>query len=738
MCNLRKLLFFVFTFCLFVPLQATVVSESVQLIQRVLPGHSNDFIVQQIPSENGKDVFEIESKNGKIILRGNNGVSVATAFNWYLKEFALVSYDWMAIKPLSFAGKLPFPSHKIRKTSWAEQRFINNTCTFGYTFPYWDWNQWQRFIDWMAMNGINRPLMQAGQEAVWLKVWESFGMSDLEVRTYFSGPAHLPWHRMTNMDKWGGPLPISYIHGQCELQKKILDRSRALGMKPILSAFAGHIPIQLQTIFPSAKITPIKPGWGKMDIEYTTFFLDPTDSLFAEIQKRFLIEQEKLYGTDHLYSADPFNEIPPPSWEAEFLANVGKTIYHTMSAVDKNAIWYQMSWTFYHDSKHWTQPRLAAMINAVPKGKLIFLDYVCEEVEYFRKSDNFHGAPFIWNYLGNFGGNTYLVAPVNKVLSRISKINTIQNCVGVGSTLEGLNINPEIYEMVFEMPWRNSAINIDNLFSDYADRRTGNKDKSVEDAWIMLRKNVLLDSAVAIKCHSVVYQVSPIMDLNKNFWTTNPRFPYKNYQLADALNKMFQANEKSRQSDGYQFDVVNLTRQVLGNYGMVLYDKMLDAYQQKDLAKFRLYSKSFLNLGFEIDSLLATRHEFLLGKWLLDARNWGTDASEKAYYERNAREIITTWHKAGGGLVDYANRQWNGLIRSYYLPRWVEFLNRLDDSLQKNQPYDEKSFKKWCIGFEQKWVNTPSSGFAEIEKGDAVKQAQDLFGKYENELMIQN
>jgi len=715
--------------------ESMTIRESKALIQRVLEKHTNDFLLKEIPTENGRDVFEVATQNGKIALSGNNAVSIATAFNWYLKETAHVSYDWQAIHPLTIPGNLPLPVARTHKTCSATQRFFNNTCTFGYTFAYWKWEQWQRFIDWMAMNGVNRPLMLAGQEAVWLEVWKSFGITDTAVRSYFSGPAHLPWHRMANMDKWGGPLPVSYIEGQKVLQQQILKRSRALGMKPILSAFAGHVPEQLKTLRPSAKITQIEPGWGGLEAKYTTYFLDPTDSLFGEIQKRFLQEQKKLYGTDHLYSADPFNEITPPSWEPDYLAKVGKTIYETISQTDRDAIWYQMSWTFYNDSTHWTRPRLASMIHAVPKGKLVFLDYNCEEEEFFRKSDNFYGAPFVWCYLGNFGGNTHLVAPINKVVNRLGSLSYGTGCVGVGSTLEGINVNPEIYETVLEMPWRSDeVVNVDTLISHYAERRAGANDKAVIESWQLLRQHVLVDTAVGIWNHCVVFQVSPVMDLTKAFWSTNPKIPYRNADLAIALNRMFQANTDSRKTDAYRFDVVNLTRQVLGNYGTVLYHKMMEAYNRKNLIDFRKYSGDFLQLGKEIDGLLATRHEFLLGKWLADARSWGATPAEKVYYERNAREIVTTWHKAGGGLTDYSNRQWNGLVGSYYMPRWIEFVSRLDTALSVDKAFDDKAFAAWCTTFEQNWVNTPSTGYSDTETGDAVKLAFELFGKYKLQL----
>ena len=100
--------------------------------------------------------------------------------------------------------------------------------------PFYHWDQWERLVDWMALQGINLPLAQNGNEYVWQKVWRDYGLSDDEIRTFFTGPAHLPWNRMLNIDWWQGPLPQSYIDAQHDLQQKIVARERELGMSPVL------------------------------------------------------------------------------------------------------------------------------------------------------------------------------------------------------------------------------------------------------------------------------------------------------------------------------------------------------------------------------------------------------------------------------------------------------------------------------------------------------------------------
>ena len=63
------------------------VQASYALVKRIIPQQAESFIIEPLQQQNGKDVFEIESPNNKIILRGNNGVAVASALYYYLTEY---------------------------------------------------------------------------------------------------------------------------------------------------------------------------------------------------------------------------------------------------------------------------------------------------------------------------------------------------------------------------------------------------------------------------------------------------------------------------------------------------------------------------------------------------------------------------------------------------------------------------------------------------------------------------
>lgn len=207
------------------------------------------------------DVFEIDSKDNQVVLRGSSGSALATAFGHYLRYYTHSDFHWENGGSYSFEAfptaveALPVPSEKERVVFLAKLRYYQNTCTASYSFVWKSWSQWEMEIDWAAMNGYNLPLAFTGQEIVWKKLWQSYGVSDTGLQQYFSGPAFLAWQRMANIRAFAGPLSDSWINQQADLQRNILNRYADLGMTPVLPAFNGVVPEEMKTLYPTANIT---------------------------------------------------------------------------------------------------------------------------------------------------------------------------------------------------------------------------------------------------------------------------------------------------------------------------------------------------------------------------------------------------------------------------------------------------------------------------------------------------
>ncbi len=88
------------------------------LIGRVTPGYERQYVLERIPADpaTGEDVFEIDSdKKGKVVLRGNNPVALASAFHWYLKYTCGAQLSWFGDQ-LNLPERLPRPARKERRT----------------------------------------------------------------------------------------------------------------------------------------------------------------------------------------------------------------------------------------------------------------------------------------------------------------------------------------------------------------------------------------------------------------------------------------------------------------------------------------------------------------------------------------------------------------------------------------------------------------------------------------------
>lgn len=379
----------------------TQAEAAFDVIKRTIPQHAHLFhitINDELPQHtfrlfkvNESDIVEIEATSGVIACKG---------FGHYLKYYcnSHISWDGNRIK-------LPDRLPDVNVTETSPSRFIyyQNVCTWSYSFAWYDWKQWQRHIDWMALQGITLSLAP-NQELVWDRVYTELGLTRTEIDDHFAGPAFFAWQRMGNIRGWGGTLPNQFKRWSSILQKQIIAALRNLGITVALPAFAGHVPVAFQRIFPNATLTPVD-RWNRFpDAFCCPLFIDPTDPLFKRVGELFLTKIIEEYGgTNHIYFSDPFNEINPRLSSADYLASAANGIYETMKSVDDKAVWLLQAWMFVKNP-FWSDDLLRSFLTAVPLGRLLVLDLQSELFPQYSRTKSFYGQPFIWCMLHNFGG----------------------------------------------------------------------------------------------------------------------------------------------------------------------------------------------------------------------------------------------------------------------------------------------------------------------------------------------
>jgi alpha-N-acetylglucosaminidase len=701
---------------------------SLAFIRRIVPERAQRFVVEELLTKEKADVFEIESRNNLIVLRGNNGVAIASALYYYLTHFCHCQITWNGTN-LNIPKDLPPVSKKIHQSSPYQYRYYLNYCTFNYSMSWWDWKRWEKEIDWMALHGINMPLAVTGEEYTWYMVYKEMGFSDPELQSFFSGPAYFSWFWMGNLDGWGGPLPLSWMKSHEELQKQIVQRERELGMKPVLPAFTGHVPAAFKSRFPNAKLKATNWKNGFAD----TYILDPEDSLFGLIGKKFLQKQTSLYGTDHLYSADTFNENEPPSDDSVYLAKLSDHLYQSMKAADSGSVWVMQGWLFYSDRKFWKAPQIRALLDAVPDQHMILLDLAAEIEPVWKRTNAFYGKPWIWNMVHNFGGNISMFGRMDGVAAGPAAAlhdSTSGKLVGIGLTMEGIEQNPVLYELLTQQVWQDHSVDLKQWLEFYTVNRYGILDSNAVKAWEILRQTAYNGKTIRDGAESIITG-RPTFD-SSTVWTRT-RLNYNSRELLPAWSLMIEAAGVCKNSDGFQYDLVDLTRQVLANYADSIHAQLVRAYRKKDLIAFKKYSGQFLQLITDMDSLLGTRKDFLLGKWISDARSFGNSQEEKALYERNARDLVTLWGGINSPLHEYSNRQWSGLLNDFYKARWKIFFNSVTDSLERGKNFEQPAFEKYISNWEWEWVNKRSDYPIE-PLGDPIGESLWIYRTYYSEM----
>ena len=665
-------------------------------------------------SPGGPERFEIRSSGATIEITGNSRSALTAGLHVYLREVAGLHISWYGSR-LDLPDPPPPVPEPIRRSSWARHRYFLNYCCFSYSLAHWRWPQWERLIDWMALNGVNRPLAMTGQEAVWLRVGWRIGLAPEEMNDFIPGAAYLPFGWMGCLDGWGGPLPATWCDRHEALAKQILARERELGMTPVLQGFTGHLPAALLRRHPDARVHTIH--WH----EWKTHLLDPMDPLFAQLSAVYAEEQARLFGTDHFYAADTFIEMTPPSGDLEYLAQLGRAIYQGMAARDAEAVWVLQGWAFMDKRSFWTQPRIEAFLGGVPDGRMLILDLHCESRPMWDQTKAFTGKPWLWCNVQNFGRNTQMTAALdanNKGLQAARRAPQRGNLCGLGMVNEGLCYNPVAYAFFFEQGWRDRAVDVRAWAQDYIRHRYGRHSAPACQAWDLL--------VPAVYAH---FQPERSEHLRRPSESVPALATPCDGTLETAWGYLLAAAPDLGPVDAYRFDLVNLGRQVLSNRATQLKRALQEALGSRQRQRFAGLVQDMRALLLDLDELVGTRPEFLLGIWLAEARSWGDSESERIRLEEGARRQITIWGHTDI-LRDYARKEWAGLLKNFYAVRWQRYGDSGLAALEGGAPFDAVAFERDLLEWEREWIRGHESYPIE-PSGDSVDVSVRLFDRYQ-------
>lgn len=704
---------------------ADCVESAEALIGRVVPG-LNDFIrFEWIPAHEGRDVYELEQQGDKLVVRGNSAVAMASGVYHYLKEFCRCHLSQNGDN-LNLPNPLPRLNETVRVVSPMRYRLAYNYCTHSYTMAWWDWPQWERELDRLALSGYNLALIIQGQEAVWQNTFTRFGYTKEEARRQLSSPAYAAWQFMGNLEGLDTPSQ-EVIDKRAALGKKIVQRCRELGIDPLLQGYYGLVPNGFAQRHAGADV--IEQGeWCGLD---RPDLLNPGDPLFPELAATFYREQNKLLGECFYFAADPFHEGGETGTMERGVAY--KQIQDAMLAFEPESVLVKQCWMDSNED----------MFSAGRKDRTLALDLWADTQPYWKKCNGFNGTPWLWCQIHNFGGNTGMEGHLSRLagdLRELLQSDERGKFAGIGMVPEGSEQNPVVYELLSEIGWRGIPENIEAWVDNYIHARYGIQNRDALDAWrIMLQANYSGIGGQGPVNSVITANPDFTQELRKNLSTPGWRplagrthapggskQRYDLRKLMEAWKKMQQASAELGEVDTFRYDLADISRQVLANFARPVYDEMMQAYLRGDREALKRHADTLLELISDLDELTGTRREWLLGKKIAEARRWGTTEKEKGDSEYAACKLHTIWSGPNSGLNGYANAEWSGLLKDYYRPRWQMFIEFL---LGGNNGEGLAAFDQKRAAFDAAWRSANAS-YPVSPAGDTILVSRRMLEKY--------
>ncbi|KAJ1421802.1 Alpha-N-acetylglucosaminidase, C-terminal [Sesbania bispinosa] len=404
---------------------------------------------------------------------------------------------------------------------------------------------------------------------------------------------------------------------------------------------------------------------------------------------------------------DTFDENTPPIDDPEYISSLGAAIFKGMQSGDNDAVWLMQGWLFSYDP-FWRPLQMKALLHSVPVGKLVVLDLFAE--------------------------------------------------VGVGMSMEGIEQNPIVYDLMSEMAFQHKKINVKEWVYLYSTRRYGRPVPLIQEGWNVLYHTIYNCTDGAYDKNRDVIVAFPDVDPSlisvQHEWSHNygkpysrtiikeitdtfdrPHLWYSTSEVIYALELFIASGYEISISNTYRYDLVDLTRQVLAKYANELFFKAIEAYQSHDVHGVTLLSQRFLDLVEDLDALLACHDGFLLGPWLESAKQLAQNEEQERQFEWNARTQITMWfdntEEEASLLRDYGNKYWSGLLRDYYGPRAAIYFKYLRESLERSEDFNLKKWRKEWIKLTNDWQSRRNT-FPVESRGDALNTSRWLFNKYLN------
>ena len=283
------------------------------------------------------------------------------------------------------------------------------------------------------------------------------------------------------------------------------------------------------------------------------------------------------------------------------------------------------------------------------------------------------------------------------------------------------------------MSWRSDKVEGNMPWVEaYAQRRYGGMTDNVRNAWILLLTG-------AYNFHWS-WDIKSLVARHPEFnMAYDTRFaPFKiatawQYLVTDVMN-----GKLNLKVGPLRYDIVDIGRQMIVNMFADVYKIYTSGYTAYMKSKnknvytaMKSLAESWMTMFDDLDALLGSDPNFLLGTWIDEARKSAAPESSTTVIDNlefNARNQISMWGP-NQNIEDYAAKEWSGVVSSYYAPRWKLFLQVIDQSIVANATFNKTGYENMLFTLERNW-GKEIKAYPTTPTGDTIEISGKLLQKY--------
>ncbi|MBQ7956453.1 MAG: alpha-N-acetylglucosaminidase C-terminal domain-containing protein [Clostridia bacterium] len=668
------------------------------LISRIAPQIKDCFIYEIVEKTTEQDWYGYKTKDGKICLSGTDNVCIAKAFGKYL-ENCLNKKITPCCGDMGEITEAPLPEKEFSAYIPQKLRVFGDYTLYSNDAWKWNFEKWEKFLDTLAINGINMAVNLVGNEGVCFYTLIKMDFPQDFALEFVSGPAFYSWQMSNRFYNYIPSKTFEHIERNLEMGKKVVARMKELGITPILSTFSGLVPDITTKLF-GAKEIIVEDKWAAFAKTYKFRIDSPS---FRRFFLKYLEVQDEYLGTSDYYLCNQLcaSSAGTKKKEIAYLENAAKEL-------DRAADFYNENATLVFSSEGY-RPEFMSKIK---RCNTLVLDI---DSAMHEKANGFNGCEFILGNSQHNNSHNSMQGDIDEIADNpyLECKEKYPNAVGAGLFPENLNQNPMFFALSFDVLTEKGKIDLTEWYKKYEIARYGTTDDNAEKRLSLYRKTCYSKEHSAVPVGSAIC-TRPQLNLRHTGLYDRVEPLYDNDDLLEIYRSL---RKLDCDNEAYRYDVINIAKQLLDNIAFPLHGETANAYRERKMEPLEEKSQKFLGIIDDVNEMLVCHKLFNASCYIDELKKLAETDDELTYFIINYIASIGLW----GPMIednqryDYGWQLLGNFLPCYQKIRWQKFFEHISGQF-KFLGFQEKSRKQ--INDRDIFTSTPFySDMARFEQG---------------------